>query len=104
MIRVAVLYPRTEGKSFDLDYYRNKHMKTVKEKLGPLGMVSAELDSGIAGAGDSPSPYFAIGHLIFETVEAFQAAFAKEGGGLLADIPNYTDVEPVIQISNYEKI
>jgi len=56
MIRVAVLYPRTEGKSFDLEYYKKIHIKMVKEKLTPLGMIRAELDIGITGMGNSPSP------------------------------------------------
>ena len=104
MIRVAVMYPQSEGKSFNLDYYMNKHMKLVNEKLGPLGLVSSEVDAGISGMGDSPPPYFAIGYLIFETVEKFQAAFDKVGDELLADIPNYTDTEPVVQISDFQRL
>jgi len=73
----------------------------VKEKLSPLGMIRAEVDVGIAGMGNSPSPYFAVAYLIFETVEKFQAAFAKVGGELAADIPHYTNVEPIIQISDF---
>jgi len=63
MIRVAVMYPKSEGKSFNLEYYKSKHMKLVKEKLGPLGLINSEVDVGISGMGDSPAPYFAIGYL-----------------------------------------
>ncbi len=104
MIRVAVLYPNSEGKSFNVEYYKNKHMKLAWEKLGPLGMVSCEVDAGIAGMGDTPPPYAAIGYVIFETVDEFQSAFAQAGGELVADIPNYTDIEPTIQISEYEQM
>lgn len=104
MIRVAVMYPQSKGKSFDLEYFKNKHMKLVKEKLGPMGLVGTELDAGISGVGDSPAPYFAIGYMVFETLEAFQSAFAKVGQELGADIPNYTNVEPVVQISDFRKM
>ena len=36
---------------------------------------------------------------MFDTVEEFKSAFAAEGAGLLADVPNYTNVEPIITIS-----
>ena len=48
MIRVAVMYPQSEGKSFNLEYYMNKHMKLVKERLGSLGLVGSEVDVGIS--------------------------------------------------------
>ena len=67
MIRVAVLYPNSSGSSFDVDYYKSKHMKLVRERLDPLGMLGCEVDAGIAGLGGAPPPYAAIGYLFFET-------------------------------------
>ena len=104
MIRIAVLYPNADGKTFDVDYYKNTHMKLVEEKLNPLGLVGCEVDAGIAGLGDAPAPYATIGYMFFETLEAFQAGFAEVGAELVADIPNYTNIEPIIQISDYEKL
>jgi len=40
-----------------------------------------------------------MGHLYFDTVEAFQAAFGPHADPIMADIPNYTDIQPTIQIS-----
>ena len=34
MIKVSVLYPFAAGCRFDLDYYCNRHMPLVKERLG----------------------------------------------------------------------
>ena len=104
MIRVAVLYANSDGASFDVLYYKNSHMKLVQERLNPLGMLGCEVDAGIPGMDDQPPPYLAIGYLFFETAEQFHSAFAKVGEELVSDVPNYTNIQPVILISDYEKM
>ncbi len=100
MIKVSVLYPNSEGCKFDIAYYCNTHMPMVKNKLGDACKGLA-VDHGISGgAPGSRSTYVAAGHLFFESVEAFQAAFGPHTKEIMADIPNYTDVKPVIEISN----
>ena len=37
--------------------------------------------------------------MTFESVEAFEAAMASDGAEIMADIPNYTNAQPVLQIS-----
>jgi len=34
MIKVNVFYPNEEGKKFDMEYYCNKHIPMVQQKLG----------------------------------------------------------------------
>ncbi len=59
------------------------------------------IDSGLAGgAPGQPPTYVAIGHLLFDSVEAFQGAFAPHASQIMSDIPNYTSIAPIIQISN----
>ena len=100
MIRVSVLYPNKSGVRFDHQYYSTTHVGLVKEKLGPAGLVRIDVDRGVAGASEeTPAPYTAVGHLIFESLEAFRSAMAAHGEALAADIPNYTDLEPSVQIS-----
>ncbi len=96
MIRVSVSYPRTAGKSFDMDYYRDRHMPLVKERLSP---VSIEVDAGVPNPMGEPSPYIAVGYMTFESMEQFVARFGAAAPELMADIPNYTDIEPVVQLS-----
>jgi uncharacterized protein (TIGR02118 family) len=99
MIRVSVLYPNGEGKKFDEDYYVNKHMTMVADKLG-TAMVRCEIDKGLAGATPgSPAPFVAAVHMFFDSVESFQGAFAANAGPIMSDVPNYTDIQPTIQIS-----
>jgi uncharacterized protein (TIGR02118 family) len=38
-------------------------------------------------------------HLFFDSVDAFQAAFGQHSADILADIPNYTNAAPSVQIS-----
>jgi uncharacterized protein (TIGR02118 family) len=100
MIRVSVLYPATEGKKFDIDYYKNKHMKLVSERLKPFGLSRIEVDKGVAGgAPGSAAPYVAIGHVYVNSLDGFQKGMGQHGKEILADIPNYTNISPQIQIS-----
>jgi uncharacterized protein (TIGR02118 family) len=99
MIRVTVLYPNREGIRFDSAYYLEKHMPMVKQKLGAAcKRVAVEQGLGGAEPGSKP-PNVAICQLDFESVDAFQSAFAPHAGEILGDIPNYTSVQPIIQVS-----
>lgn len=100
MIKVSVMYPNREGSKFDMDYYCNRHIPMVREKLGSV-CRGVSLEQGMGGAlPGSPAPFVALAHLVFDSLEAFQAAFAPHAETFRRDIPNYTDVEPVVQISS----
>jgi uncharacterized protein (TIGR02118 family) len=99
MIKVSVLYPGGPGIRFDMGYYTSKHMPMVKQKCGPAcKSIGAELGVSAGEPGSKPT-YVAIGHLTFDSVDSFQQAFGPHASEILADIPNYTNAKPVIQIS-----
>jgi len=99
MIKISVYYPNKEGKKFDVAYYRDKHMPLVKKLLSPMGLRGAGIEKGLAGgAPGAPAPNICVGHLLFDTVDAFLAAFGKHGKEIMADVPNYTNVDPVVQV------
>ncbi|HEY7577204.1 MAG TPA: EthD family reductase [Acetobacteraceae bacterium] len=99
MIKVSVFYPASANTRFDMDYYCKSHMPMVQQKLG-AACKSTAVEQGVAGgAPGAPPTYAAMGHLYFDSVEAFQAAFGPHASTIMADIPNYTDIQPVIQIS-----
>lgn len=103
MIRVSVMYPNSEEATFDFDYYANTHMPMVHECLGDA-LKSTSIDKGIAGAmPGQAAPFIAIGHLVYESLDTFQQAFAPHAQKLLGDIPNFSNVQPQIQISEIEK-
>jgi len=47
----------------------------------------------------SRATYIAMGHSYFDSVESFQTAFGPHTGEIIGDMPNYTDIQPSIQIS-----
>ncbi|WP_426357482.1 EthD family reductase [Pseudocolwellia sp. HL-MZ19] len=104
MIRVAVIYPNKQDRKFDINYYINNHMPLVVKKYTPYGLINAEIDSAKVKAGKQGAPYIAIGYMIFESTKLFMQAFQAVGNELMADVVNFTDIEPEIQISEYHKI
>jgi uncharacterized protein (TIGR02118 family) len=99
MIKVSVMYPNTPGARFDHAYYRDKHMPLVKARMGDA-CKSYTVDKGMAGgAPGAPATYVGMCHIFCDSVEAFQAGFGPHAKEIMADIPNYTDQSPVIQIS-----
>ncbi|OLB29051.1 MAG: EthD family reductase [Acidobacteria bacterium] len=99
MIKVTVVYPNTSGGYFDIRYYCDTHIPLVRRLLGPA-LEGVAVEHGIAGATPgSPAPYLAIGQLQFDSVEAFQSAFGPHSQEIMSDVPNYTNIQPVIQIS-----
>ena len=103
LVKVTIMYPNGEGKTFDMDYYSNKHMPMVAELMGEA-LKFLEIDSGVAGrTPDEPVPYLAIGYLYFDTLEEYQNAFGPNAEKIVGDIPNYTNTQPVIQISEVKQ-
>jgi uncharacterized protein (TIGR02118 family) len=99
LIKLTLLYPNGEGKTFDWDYYTNKHYPLLKKYFGNT-LKDFELDKGeSSGSPNTPVPFVAIGYFYFENIEAFQAVMKKNGAEIMADIPKYTNISPIVQIS-----
>lgn len=99
MIKVSVMYPNTPGARFDHDYYRDNHMPMVAQKMGDA-CLKYTVDKGLAGGEPgAPATYVGMCHIYADSVESFQAAFGPHAKEILGDIPNYTDLAPVMQIS-----
>ena len=99
MIKVSVLYPNHDGGTFDFAYYLNEHLPMVQRLIGDAckrSEVEEGLGSGVPG---QPPTYRAAAHMYFDSVEAFQSAFGPHANTILADVPNYTNIAPTLQIS-----
>ena len=91
MIRFSVLYPDTDGATFDHDYYCNSHVPLAAKTWG---VEQVEIDKGVTG------PYVAAVHFLFPSMDALNAAMGSEGtGAVMADVANYTTIAPVVQMS-----
>jgi uncharacterized protein (TIGR02118 family) len=103
MIKITVLYPAGEGKTFDWEYYSKKHIPMVKSLLRDSVKVIS-IDKGIAGrTAGSQAPYMAMFHMYFETITAYQNSFGPNAEKIRNDIPNYTNTQPIIQISEVQE-
>ena len=99
MIKMSVYYPAAGGSTFDHDYYRTRHMPLIQERLGDA-CLRYEIDRGLAGreAGSAPE-FVAACHVYSPSLEIFQAALAPHRAEISADVANYTDIAPIVQIS-----
>lgn len=99
MIKVSVMYPNKPGARFDHTYYRDKHMPLVSGRMGATCKFYT-VDKGLAGgAPGEPAAYIAMCHIYCDSVESFQSGFGPHVKEIMGDIPNYTDLTPVVQIS-----
>ncbi|HEV2115312.1 MAG TPA: EthD family reductase [Terriglobales bacterium] len=99
MVKVSVFYPNRKGARFDIEYYCNRHMPLVQRLVG-AALKGVAVEQGICGEQPgSPPAHVALGHLLFDSVDAFQKSFGPHAQEIMADIPNYTNIEPTIQIS-----
>ena len=103
LIKVSVMYPFAEGKTFNMEYYETKHMPMVAKFLGS-NLVKYTIEKGVAsGIPNQPLPYMAIGTFYVKSLEDYQAAIAPNRDAIRADFVNYTNVAPVILVSEVVK-
>ena len=100
MVKITILYPNKPGRGFDVEYYLNAHMPMSARLLGAAAVKAIGVEIGRPGPGGEPAPFAAICGFSCETVEDFLGAFTPVAGELQGDIPKYTDIEPVIQVSD----
>lgn len=98
MIKVSVMYPNGPDARFDAAYYCERHMPMVQRLMGDH-LVSYTVDGPLAGAAAANAPYVAMGHLLCASTAAFEAGFGPHATQIMADIPNYTNLTPVMQMS-----
>jgi len=103
LIKVSVMYPYAEGKTFNMEYYELKHMPMVARFLGS-NLVKYTIEKGIAsGIPNQPLPFMAIGTFYIKSLSDYQAAIAPNRDAIRADFPNYTNISPVILVSEVIK-
>ena len=101
MIKISILYPNNPGARFDLGYYLDMHMPlSVRLLSAHPGFKGVSVERGLGGAmPGTDAAYIVMCHFLFNSAEDFMAAFDPHAAVLQGDMPNYTDIEPIIQIS-----
>ncbi len=93
------MYPNSLEATFDMKYYCNTHISLVAGILGDA-LKGGSVDSGLAGGAlGQPAAFIAMGHLIFDSIESYQQSFIPYTEKIMADISNFTNTQPQIQIS-----
>jgi uncharacterized protein (TIGR02118 family) len=99
LVKVTVMYPFAEGKTFNMDYYENKHMPMVAKFLGS-NLVKYTIEKGLSsGIPNQPLPYMAVGTFYVKDLADYQTAIAPNRDAIRADFTNYTNIVPVILVS-----
>lgn len=98
MIKLSVMYPQQQGKRFNVEYYLKDHRAAIERTWAGL-LKDAYFVRGISGgAADAPPTYHIMAQLSFASMDDLKKALER-GGELFADIPNFTDIKPTVQIS-----
>ena len=104
MFKVAILYPNGEDKTFDMDYYEKNHMPMMAGLLGK-NLNFYEIDKGIAGRTPNDKvPFVAIGYFYINDVAEYNKAIAQNRDAVVNDFKNYTNIQPVVQISEIKHL
>jgi uncharacterized protein (TIGR02118 family) len=99
LVKISVMYPFAEGKTFNIEYYETKHMPMVAAYLGS-NLVKYTIEKGVAsGIPNQPLPYMAIGTFYVKSLSEYQAAIGPNRDAIRADFVNYTNATPIILVS-----
>lgn len=99
LTKVSIMYPFAEGKTFDMEYYETMHMPMVAGFLG-TNLLEYTIEKGFAsGIPNTPLPFMAIGSFYVKNLDDYQAAIGPNIDAIRADFPNYTNIRPIILVS-----
>ncbi len=102
--KVSILYPGGDDKTFDFDYYEKKHMPMVAGFIGK-NLKFYEIDRGIAGrTANDKAPFAAIGYFYINDVAEYNKAIGQNRDAIVNDFKNYTNIQPVVQISEIRQV
>ncbi len=99
LFKISVMYPSTEGATFNMAYYETHHMPMVAAFIGS-NLIRYTIEKVVSsGVPNQPLPYIAIGTFYVKSVDDYRAAIAPNRDAIRADFANYTNVTPIILVS-----
>ncbi len=104
MFKVAVLYPNGDDKTFDMDYYEKKHMPMMAKLIGD-NLNFYEIDKGVAGRSPNERvPFLAVGYFYVKDTAQYNKTIADNRATVVADFKNYTNIQPIVLISEIREV
>ncbi|KAH6603715.1 hypothetical protein Trco_008490 [Trichoderma cornu-damae] len=96
---VTVLYKQAaEGEYFDMEYYVNSHMPLVDKLWAPFGLKSWEVIKF-----GPEAPFYGGALMTWEKAgDAAKMAVAPESQPLYDDVPNFTNLKPIVMTASIE--
>lgn len=99
MIRLSVYYPNGPDAKFDFDYYLGKHAELLRTRLSAAGMENVVVEKGVGGAQPGmPAPFVCVFHAAFRDPAKFGELMGAHAADIMADVPNYTNIAPTVQL------
>ncbi|MEM8555793.1 MAG: EthD family reductase [Pseudomonadota bacterium] len=95
-VTLQVIYPNSDGTSFDHGYYGETHLPLVGQHMG-AHIESTLVTKGVSDPGGNTAAVYAIASMVFVDKPALEAALAK-AGPVIEDIPNFTNTVPQMVI------
>ena len=99
MATLSVLYPNQPDGWFDERYYLNRHIPLVRERWRSMGLTEIRLLRGTETPDAGPPPYRIMALVTFVSAHALRQALAIHRDEVFASIRRYTDIQPVMQVS-----
>jgi uncharacterized protein (TIGR02118 family) len=96
---LSVLYPDAPGGRFDMQAYLDEHIPLVRRSWDGIGLLDVRILRGLGTPDGAPAPYRVAAHLTFASADALRRALDAHGAAVFAHIPSYTDIRPLMQIS-----
>jgi uncharacterized protein (TIGR02118 family) len=94
---VSVAYPQKAGGTFDFEYYVRTHVPLVARLVG-ANAVKAEVRRGVASPDGSAPHFVCLANFWIKSPQEFQATLARHGSEIMGDIPNFTNLQPILQV------
>jgi uncharacterized protein (TIGR02118 family) len=93
---ITVLYPAKGNERFDFDFYRRRHIPLIQDILGQ-SLHGLEVRRGQPAPDGSPPTYIAVISIRIADWPAYERAMAVRAQELIAEVPLFTKVMPIIQ-------
>ena len=97
MFCVSVAYPRQDGGTFDFEYYTKQHVPLVARLVG-ANAIKAEVRKGVASPDGSAPAFVCLANFWIKSAQDFQATLVAHGKEIMGDIPNFTNIQPILQV------